>query len=123
MSTLRRVRPIYHHSRLRAAAMLACAVCGVAGSASIAQARDVSGFDEITLAPGDTGTCNSIPCTVYLQMPPGEGSYEVWSSGDGRVGEYPSGETVKLGSFWSTQAFTIKGMDVPKAYAYIPNQP
>jgi hypothetical protein len=100
-------------------------LCALAGAASLAGAGDnsISGFDQITLAPGDTGRCNSSPCTVYLKMPAGEGSYEVMSSSDGRVGEYPAGETVKLGSFWSTQAFQIKGMDVPKAYAYIPNEP
>ena len=100
-------------------------LCALVGALPTAGAGDnsISGFDEITLAPGDTGTCNSSPCTVYLKMPPGEGTYEVMSSGDGRVGEYPAGEIVKLGSFWSDQAFTIKGMDVPKAYAYIPNQP
>jgi hypothetical protein len=103
----------------------AAVLCALAGIASMVQAGDnsISGFDEITLAPGDTGRCNSSPCTVYLKMPAGEGSFEVMSSGDGRVGAYPAGETVKLGSFWSDQAFTIKGMDVPKAYAYIPNQP
>lgn len=106
----------------------ACTVgllCALACIAPIAQSGDnsISGFDQITLAPGDTGTCNSSPCTVYLRMPEGEGSYEVMSSGDGRVGEYPAGETVNLGSFWNSQAFEIKGMDVPKAYAYIPSQP
>lgn len=97
----------------------------LATAAPLAQSGDnsISGFDQITLAPGDTGRCDSSPCTVYLKMPEGEGTYEVMSSSDGRVGEYPAGETVKLGSFWSTQAFEIKGMDVPKAYAYIPNQP
>lgn len=106
-------------------AISAAVFFALAGLASMVQAGDnsISGFDEIKLAPGDTGRCNSSPCTVYLKMPAGEGSYEVMSSGDGRVGEYPAGETVKLGSFWSDQAFTIKGMDVPKAYAYIPNQP
>jgi hypothetical protein len=100
-------------------------LCALACIAPIAQSGDdsISGFDQITLAPGDTGRCDSSPCTVYLKMPQGEGSYEVMSSSDGRVGEYPAGETVKLGSFWSSQAFEIKGMDVPKAYAYIPNQP
>jgi hypothetical protein len=95
----------------------------VTGAGARAGDNSISGFDRITLAPGDTGTCESSPCTVYLKMPEGEGSYEVMSSGDGRIGEYPAGETVKLGSFWATQAFRIKGMDVPKAYAYIPNQP
>ncbi len=108
-----------------AGAVSACLLCALIASAPIVQGRDnsISGFDQITLAPGDTGTCDSSPCTVYLKMPEGEGTYEVVSSGDGRIGEYPAGETVKLGSFWNTQAFQIKGMDVPKAYAYIPNQP
>jgi hypothetical protein len=55
-------------------------------------------------------------------MPPGSGTYEV-TGNESRVGEYPAGETVNLGSFWSDQAFAIKGMDVPKAYAYIPQIP
>lgn len=115
----------FHGSRALSGAATAALLCALIGSAPTLQAgdKDISGFDEITLAPGDNGSCNSSPCTVYLKMPPGEGTYEVMSSGDGRVGEYPAGETVKLGSFWSDQAFTIKGMDVPKAYAYIPNQP
>jgi hypothetical protein len=58
----------------------------------------------------------------FEQDPP-NADLSVMSSSDGRVGEYPAGETVKLGSFWSSQAFSIKGMDVPKAYAYIPSQP
>lgn len=45
------------------------------------------------------------------------------SSRDGRIGEYPPGETVTLGSFWNSQEFGIKGMDVPKAYAYISSEP
>jgi hypothetical protein len=101
---------------------LFCSLTAAAWGLAFAD-NSISGFDQITLAPGDTGRCDSSPCTVYLKMPEGEGSYEVMSSSDGRVGEYPAGETVKLGSFWSTQAFRIKGMDVPKAYAYIPNQP
>ena len=34
---------------------------------------------------------------------------------------YPAGQVVSLGSFWQSQAFEIKGANVPKAYAYIPN--
>ena len=115
----------FYRSPMMPGAILAAVLCGLAGFASMVHAGDnnISGFDEITLAPGDTGRCNSSPCTVYLKMPAGEGIYEVTSSGDGRIGEYPAGETVKLGSFWSDQACTIKGMDLPKAYAYIPNQP
>jgi hypothetical protein len=100
-------------------------LCTLAGVAPLALGGDnsISGFDQITLAPGDTGRCDSSPCTVYLKMPEGEGTYEVMSSGNGRVGEYPAGETVNLGSFWSSQAFSIEGMDVPKAYAYISEEP
>jgi hypothetical protein len=98
-------------------------VLALAASLAAIADNSISGFDQITLAPGDTGRCDSSPCEVYLKMPEGSGSYEVMSSSDGRVGEYPAGETVKLGSFWSSQAFSIKGMDVPKAYAYIPSQP
>lgn len=129
MSEQNHDRTNFHSNRMRSGGLtpaLFCALlCALIGSAPTLQAgdKDITGFDQITLAPGDTGTCNSSPCTVYLKMPPGEGTYEVMSSGDGRVGEYPAGETVKLGSFWSDQAFTIKGMDVPKAYAYIPSQP
>ncbi|MBK1648765.1 hypothetical protein CKO36_09185 [Rhabdochromatium marinum] len=84
--------------------------------------NSISGFDQITLSPGDSGNCESSPCTVFLQMPPGSGTFEVTSNSSGRIGEYPAGQTAKLGSFWSSQAFTIEGAGVPKAYAYIPNQ-
>jgi hypothetical protein len=100
------------------AAVFYCGLAALPWGSALAD-DNISGFDQITLAPGDTGRCDSSPCTVYLKMPEGEGTYEVMSSGDGSVGEYPAGKTVKLGSFWSSQAFTIKGMDVPKAYAYI----
>jgi hypothetical protein len=125
MNTRHPDRPDCHRSPIVPGAVSVSLLCVLIGFAPIVQAGDksISGFDEITLAPGDTGTCDSSPCTVYLKMPPGTGTYEVMSSSDGRIGEYPAGETVKLGSFWSTQAFEIKGMDVPKAYAYIPSQP
>jgi hypothetical protein len=119
-------RPTIHRgSRCPRSAPLAAVVALLSGWATTGGAGDdsIQGFDQITLAPGDTGRCTSSPCTVYLKMPPGTGTYEVTSSGDGRVGEYPAGETVKLGNFWSDQAFTIEGIDVPKAYAYIPNEP
>jgi hypothetical protein len=37
------------------------------------------------------------------------------------IAPYPAGQVVSLGSFWQSQAFEIKGANVPKAYAYIPN--
>jgi hypothetical protein len=111
-------------SRIIPALLSAGLFCGLSGVASIVTAGDdsISGFDQITLAPGDTGNCNSSPCTVYLEMPAGSGTYEV-TGNETRIGEYPAGETVNLGSFWSSQAIAIKGMNVPKAYAYIPNMP
>jgi hypothetical protein len=78
-----------------------------------------TGFDQLTLAPGDTGTCESNPCRVFLKIPTGSGSYVV-TANQVKVGTYAAGQTVDLGSYFSSQAFQIVGMDVPKAYAYVP---
>lgn len=91
-------------------------------SACASTGKDVQGFDQVTLAPGDTGNCTSSPCRVLLQIPAGSGSYEV-TANEVKVGTYPAGQTADLGSFWGSQAFQIRGMNVPKAYAYIPTQP
>lgn len=95
------------------------AACLIGGCA--APGTSVQGFDKVTLAPGDTGNCTSSPCQVLLKMPPGTGTFEV-TGNEVRVGTYPAGQVVSLGSFWQSQAFEIKGANVPKAYAYIPNQ-
>jgi hypothetical protein len=79
-----------------------------------------TGFDQLTLGPGDTGTCESNPCRVFLKIPAGSGSYEV-TANQVKVGSFPAGQTVDLGSYFSSQAFQIVGMDVPKAYAYVPS--
>jgi hypothetical protein len=84
--------------------------------------NSITGFDQLTLAPGDTGTCESSPCQVSLQIPAGTGTYEV-TANQVSVGTFSGGETASLGSFWKSQAFEIVGMDAPKAYAYIPSQP
>lgn len=104
-----------------ALAFLAAGVVAVGGCASTGN-NNITGFDKITLAPGDTGTCNSSPCQVYLKIPKGSDSYEV-TGNEVRVGVYPSGQTAFLGSFWNSQAFQIQGTNLPKAYAYIPNVP
>lgn len=96
---------------------LAALMAGCASSGD----NSISGFDKLTLAPGDTGTCLTSPCQVYLKMPPGTGSYEV-TANEVRVGTFPAGQTVSLGSFWQSQGFIIRGMNVPQAYAYIPAQ-
>jgi hypothetical protein len=88
-------------------------------SACATSGRHETGFDQLTLAPGDTGTCESNPCRVFLKIPAGSGSYEV-TGNQVKVGTYPAGQTADLGSYFSSQAFQIVGMDVPKAYAYVP---
>jgi len=91
-------------------------------SACTSTGEEKTAFDQLTLSPGDTGTCQSSPCRVSLQIPAGSGSYEV-TGNETKIGVYPAGQTADLGSFFQSQAFEIKGMDVPKAYAYIPHQP
>lgn len=89
----------------------------LAGCASTG--KQVQGWDRVTLAPGDTGSCNSKPCQVYFQMPPGSGTYEV-TGNETNLGQYPAGQTVFLGSFWGSMGIQVKGMNVPQTYLYIP---
>jgi len=65
-----------------------------------------TGWGEITLAPGDTGTCWSTPCRVYFEMPPGAGSYRV-TANEVKVGDFPAGQRVLLGSFFETNAIKL----------------
>lgn len=100
-------------------AMLAASIGAVAGQA-LADTH-VSGSNAITVAPGETGTCATSPCQVTLQMPPGDGSYEV-TGNEIKIGTYPAGEAVNLGNYFESQSFAIKGAGVKKAYVYIPNE-
>ena len=100
------------------AALLGSAVGLLSGCASTGN-NNITGFDRLTLSPGDTGQCESSPCQVYLKIPAGSGSFEV-TGNQVRVGTYPAGQTAFLGSFFNSQAFQIQGLEVPKAYAYIP---
>lgn len=79
----------------------------------------VSGSNSITVAPGETGNCATSPCQVTLQMPPGDGSYEV-TGNEVLIGTYPAGQAVNLGNYFESQAFEVKGAGVKKAYVYIP---
>lgn len=90
-------------------------------SACSSSGGHITGVDQLTLSPGDTGTCQSSPCQISLRMPAGSGSYEV-TANEVKVGVYPAGQIVSLGGFFESQAFAIKGLDVPKAYAYIPEE-
>ncbi len=89
----------------------------LAGCASTG--KQVQGWDEVTLAPGDTGHCNSRPCRVNFQMPPGSGTYEV-TGNETSLGRYAAGQTAFLGSFWGSVGIEVKGINVPQTYVYIP---
>ena len=98
------------------ASLIAAAVLFLGCTSS---ATFVSDWGEITLAPGDTGTCSSNPCRVFFEMPAGTGTYTVTGTGF-TIGEYPAGQTVSLGSFFESSAIKVEGADVPKTYIYVP---
>lgn len=89
--------------------LVACATTG----------RHVTAWGEITVAPGDTGTCQSNPCRVFFQMPAGEGTYEV-TANEVRVGDFPAGKLISLGSFFESNAIKVPDAGVPPAYVYVP---
>lgn len=80
------------------------------------QSEDVG---EIILQPGDSKTCISAPCAVWFQMPAGSGTYTLLQDDGTRVGDYPAGQKVQIGNFWSSHIFTIADADFPKAYLYV----
>ncbi len=100
-------------------AMLVASLGLVVGS--VLAETHVSGSNAITVAPGETGTCATSPCQVTLQMPPGDGSYEV-TGNEITIGTYPAGQAVNLGNYFESQAFAIKGAGVKKAYVYLPQE-
>jgi hypothetical protein len=79
----------------------------------------VTDWGEITLEPGDTGTCLSTPCRVFFHMPAGEGTYLV-TGNQVRIGEFPAGKKVTLGSFFESNAIRVAGTDTPITYVYVP---
>ncbi len=81
--------------------------------------RHVSDWGEITLAPGDTGNCWSNPCGVYIEMPKGEAPLVV-TANEIRLGSFPAGQRVSIGSFFESNAIKFPGAGVPPAYVYIP---
>jgi len=79
----------------------------------------VSDWGEITLAPGDTGMCQSNPCRVFFEVPPGDGTYTL--RGDAfLIGEYPAGKTAMIGSFFESNVIKVVGSEVPNTYIYVP---
>ncbi len=81
--------------------------------------RHVTDWGEITLAPGDTGTCQSNPCRVFFQMPAGDGTYRV-TANQVKVGDFPAGKTVSLGSFYESSSIKLPDTGVPPTYIYVP---
>ncbi len=77
-----------------------------------------SGDNTITVKPGDTGTCATSPCRITLQMPPGSGSCDV-NANEISIGSFPAGKAVDVGNYFDSQAFTIPGTGIKKAYVYI----
>ena len=108
-----------HRRRTRASALLPVTAAVLALTACTGLTRNPSGALSVTVKPGDTGTCAIAPCQVYFEMPPGTGNYRVRGiSFD--YGTYPAGKTVNLGGFYQPIVIKVIGMDVPKAYVYIP---
>ena len=91
-------------------------------SACASSGDQVSGAMQVTIKPGDTAHCDSSPCQVSFQMPPGSGTFEV-TGNETKIGDFPAGQTVSLGSFWESNAIKVVGANVPAAYVYIPSQP
>jgi hypothetical protein len=88
-------------------------------SACASTGPHVTGWDEVTVAPGVTGTCESNPCRVFFQMPKGSGSYKVTGNGM-TYGAYPAGQKVSLGSFFTSNTVQVPDAGVPAAYVYVP---
>jgi hypothetical protein len=88
-------------------------------SACASTGPHVTGWDEVTVAPGVTGTCESNPCRVFFKMPKGSGSYKVTGNGM-TYGTYPAGQKVSLGSFFASNTIKVPDAGVPDAYVYVP---
>jgi hypothetical protein len=82
-------------------------------------AASENNFGEVTLKPGASETCNSVPCIVYFVMPPGSGNYVVLAN-DMKAGDYPAGETVMVGKYWAgPTVFKIQGGDFSTAKLWV----
>ncbi len=74
-------------------------------------------FENVTLRPGGSVSCVYSPCRVFFEMPAGTGVYAVTINKQ-NVGEYPAGETVLLGSFY-TGSYVIRVLDTNASLAYL----
>lgn len=93
---------------------------GLSGCATNASAPTSSeDVGEVILEPGDSKTCISTPCTVWFQMPDGTGTYALWQDNQVKLGDYPAGEKVQIGNYWSSHYFNIPDSDFPKAHLFV----
>ncbi len=74
-------------------------------------------FENVTLRPGGSVSCVYSPCRVFFEMPAGTGVYAVTINKQ-NVGEYPAGETVLLGSFY-TGSYVIRVLDTNASLSYL----
>lgn len=81
--------------------------------------NEETGFDKVTVKPGQTASCETRPCKIMFEVPAGSGTVEV-TGNQTRLGDYPAGQTSEVGSFWQSQEIEIKGSDLPAAYVNIP---
>jgi hypothetical protein len=51
-------------------------------------------------------------------MPEGTGTYTLLQDGETKLGDYPAGQKVRLGNFWSRHYFKIPNSDFPEAHLY-----
>ena len=100
---------------LTPAVALAAMAIGLASCATSAP-TDSEDVGEVILQPGETKTCISTPCTVWFQMPEGTGTYPLFEDGGTKLGDYPAGEKVQIGNFWSNHSFRIPDSDFPEAH-------
>ncbi|MCU0766394.1 MAG: hypothetical protein MUE39_03285 [Gammaproteobacteria bacterium] len=105
--------------------------CGAVGTGLVGAALLLTGcagqsagggdFGQVTVGPGDSKTCYSTPCTIYYQMPAGQGTYTVRVNG--QVGANVAAGTVgNLGGFYrydSPIRITVDGMAVKDAVVFI----
>jgi hypothetical protein len=108
-------RGIYSISRV---SIILAVILNLSAYTGNANAQNVG---EVKLAPGKSESCFASPCTVSFVMPEGAGTYEVVQDDPNgtKLGDFPAGETVNLGNFYSSTVFFVKGGDFKPAHVWI----
>jgi hypothetical protein len=104
--------------------MLALPIVGLVtvGCSSMPKSPDTvnRGPSATEVAPGGSGSCSFIPCSVFFRTPQANGPVTVQTN-NLTVGTFPPDTLVRLGSFNnSTVRITVQGVDVPAAFVYMP---